>query len=380
MGMNIRNKSKISLFLMLLYTILIGLVMFNIILDKSIFWSKAYLYIIYLGLGILVLSLFLGRTRLYKFSKLISYIIFLPLAIMPLFKCWFKVPYIFCNSCPHKCPWGHTRTLFIPVILGINLKNREWCFKHCPFGKTQTDQTIACKKKFFLPKWILNIRYLFLIYTVYVIITTLLNTSSMGQNIAFAKGYIFIWITAIISLIIFLLSFLIPKFWCNYFCPIGSFGDLSLKLKSGMKYILLGILFSVLVFGFINLNAPDSEHIKSKDHSNEEGGIKGWMSVQEASDVSGIQVHHFIEDFNLPKDFDVNLPIKEIKNNYDANLHTEDIREYINNFVHSRGGHHVENDDEKKVDCPLGIVNDPYPGDCGIYVDKDNNGICDLSE
>lgn len=30
--------------------------------------------------------------------------------------------------------------------------------------------------------------------------------------------------------------------------------------------------------------------------------------------------------------------------------------------------------------CPIGIVNDPYPGDCGQYVDSDRNGYCDLSE
>ena len=30
--------------------------------------------------------------------------------------------------------------------------------------------------------------------------------------------------------------------------------------------------------------------------------------------------------------------------------------------------------------CPLGLVNDPYPGECRRYVDNDRNGICDLSE
>jgi len=29
--------------------------------------------------------------------------------------------------------------------------------------------------------------------------------------------------------------------------------------------------------------------------------------------------------------------------------------------------------------CPLGLVNDPYPGKCRRYVDRDGNGICDLS-
>jgi hypothetical protein len=31
------------------------------------------------------------------------------------------------------------------------------------------------------------------------------------------------------------------------------------------------------------------------------------------------------------------------------------------------------------VACPFGIVNDPYPGKCRRYVDRDGDGICDLS-
>ena len=33
-----------------------------------------------------------------------------------------------------------------------------------------------------------------------------------------------------------------------------------------------------------------------------------------------------------------------------------------------------------EVDCPMGLVEDEYPGSCGMYVDSDNNDICDLSE
>lgn len=32
------------------------------------------------------------------------------------------------------------------------------------------------------------------------------------------------------------------------------------------------------------------------------------------------------------------------------------------------------------LDCPRGIQNDAYPGDCKLYVDMDGNQICDLSE
>jgi hypothetical protein len=32
------------------------------------------------------------------------------------------------------------------------------------------------------------------------------------------------------------------------------------------------------------------------------------------------------------------------------------------------------------VACRTGIVNDPYPGHCKHYVDRNGNGFCDLSE
>ncbi len=31
-------------------------------------------------------------------------------------------------------------------------------------------------------------------------------------------------------------------------------------------------------------------------------------------------------------------------------------------------------------DCPKGLTNDPYPGNCARYIDTDGNGICDHSE
>ena len=30
--------------------------------------------------------------------------------------------------------------------------------------------------------------------------------------------------------------------------------------------------------------------------------------------------------------------------------------------------------------CPYGLVNDPYPGQCGHYIDTNGDGICDLSQ
>jgi hypothetical protein len=32
------------------------------------------------------------------------------------------------------------------------------------------------------------------------------------------------------------------------------------------------------------------------------------------------------------------------------------------------------------LDCPYGRINDPYPGQCDLYTDTNNNQICDHSE
>jgi hypothetical protein len=37
-------------------------------------------------------------------------------------------------------------------------------------------------------------------------------------------------------------------------------------------------------------------------------------------------------------------------------------------------------EEEIHSDCPHGEVNCEYPGNCGKYIDTDNNDICDHSE
>ncbi|HII72618.1 TPA: hypothetical protein HA265_07715 [Candidatus Woesearchaeota archaeon] len=42
-------------------------------------------------------------------------------------------------------------------------------------------------------------------------------------------------------------------------------------------------------------------------------------------------------------------------------------------------------EEEKKIEtlisaCPNGEVNDPYPGKCGSYIDRDKDGLCDYGE
>jgi hypothetical protein len=38
------------------------------------------------------------------------------------------------------------------------------------------------------------------------------------------------------------------------------------------------------------------------------------------------------------------------------------------------------NSEEIDLECPSGVVNDAFPGQCALYTDNNNNEICDYSE
>lgn len=37
-------------------------------------------------------------------------------------------------------------------------------------------------------------------------------------------------------------------------------------------------------------------------------------------------------------------------------------------------------EESAQVECPFGRHDDPYPGSCGRYIDKNNDDVCDLSQ
>jgi polyferredoxin len=110
--------------------------------------------------------------------------------------------------------------------------------------------------------------------------------------------------------------------------------------------------------------------------------IKGWMSLDDVSREAGISLHHFLEDLNLPDNVDTSLPLKDIGKTYGIDFETSEVREYVNNFEHNPA-HHQESQKTTittETACPWNLVNDPAPGKCGLYADKNNDRICDYSQ
>lgn len=69
----------------------------------------------------------------------------------PLFRCFFKIPYVFCHVCPRQCVFGYFRPYLIPAALLMNLRARHWCHHACPVGSLQHQQGGGRP----LPRWLM---------------------------------------------------------------------------------------------------------------------------------------------------------------------------------------------------------------------------------
>ena len=203
----------------------------------SFFRNNGYFYLVYILLFvalILILLKYLKKINLSaKWMKIIFGILLFPAVMFPLFKCYFKIPYVFCKRCPRRCPWGLLRPILFPSLLVLNLDKRFWCYNMCPLGTLQDYQSSLFNKKIHLPRGIMNIRYVILALVTFIVIKLLFNLRS-GEFFFKFNHHFYIWSFSVI-VIIFLMNFFIPRFFCNYICPVGSFSDLVLKVESKFK-------------------------------------------------------------------------------------------------------------------------------------------------
>ncbi|MBW2989944.1 4Fe-4S binding protein, partial [Candidatus Woesearchaeota archaeon] len=202
-----------------------------------VFLSPGYMALVYIAIiiaFIIVLAKILARLDVKdKLLKAVYFVIFLPALAIPFIKCHFKVPFVFCRACPRKCVFGELRPFIIPSFILLNLDKRFWCYKLCPCGTVQEYQAKACKKRIRLPGWLINIRYAILAFV--IVMVSLLIMDERFRNPFFIGRYSIVAGTAIAASIIFLLCFFIPRFWCRYICPVGSFSDVVDKIGSGIR-------------------------------------------------------------------------------------------------------------------------------------------------
>ncbi|HNX68914.1 MAG TPA: 4Fe-4S binding protein [Candidatus Omnitrophota bacterium] len=196
------------------------------------FWSLPFLWVIKVfcaGAFALLILKWLGRTLPAGILKWIYGIVFLPILLLPLFRCWFKVPYVFCRVCPAPCPWGLVRTFAFNTFLLLNLRGKFWCQGLCPFGTFQECQAQVPGRKLSLPGWLSVSSFVILLAVAGMYLLTLFESRWAG--FFESGGYRWGMGAVLVALAILLSSFFIPKFWCRYFCPVGTIAELSASLR-----------------------------------------------------------------------------------------------------------------------------------------------------
>ena len=169
------------------------------------------------------------KTLSWSWLKLLGGIIFLPVLLLPALRCCFKVPYVFCRVCPDKCPWGLSRIFFFTSFVTLNLSGRFWCTAVCPVGTFQECQAQLSEKHLKPSSWLSGLPYIILLLAIVMYFLTFFASPWVG----FFEHGEYVWITVSVSatVLIIVAAFFITRFWCRFFCPVGTIAELSFRLK-----------------------------------------------------------------------------------------------------------------------------------------------------
>ncbi len=153
-------------------------------------------------------------------------LVFLPVILLPVFRCFFTVPFIFCRACPDRCPWGILRVSILSSAVLLNLPpGRMWCAHLCPLGTFQTAQAKVSPWRVKFARFAAASGYVFLLT---VTVLYLLSLAGARWVRPFEIGW-YEWGTAAVAVTaaILLGAFFIPRFFCRYVCPVGAVAELA---------------------------------------------------------------------------------------------------------------------------------------------------------
>jgi len=157
--------------------------------------------------------------------RLFFLVLFLPVILLPVFRCFFKVPFVFCRACPDRCPWGIFRTFILSSAVLVNLPlGRLWCSMLCPVGSFQQAQSQTVPWHVRLAPALAVTGYLFLLLVTGLYLLTVFHHPWVR---IFETGW-YAWGMVAVSVMVLILvgAFFIPRFWCRYFCPVGAVAEL----------------------------------------------------------------------------------------------------------------------------------------------------------
>ncbi len=167
----------------------------------------------------------------------LSYLFLAPVIFYPVFRCYFKIPYIFCHVCPRRCVFGFLRPYLVPGALIMNLEKRSWCHGACPIGTFYQCEARVASKTTRRPAWFWPVALGILLWTA-VAYFKIAGDLEAQPDVAwdwytffYTNGYeASCWILGAAAFL-FLAGWRLRRTFCGLLCPVGTLSHLILRLE-----------------------------------------------------------------------------------------------------------------------------------------------------
>ena len=164
--------------------------------------------------------------------RLISFLVLLPVAALPIARCYFRIPYLFCHSCPRPCTFGLVRPYVVTGALLCNVGDHRFCERVCPLGHVQ--QSIGRMRgraglRLGRAGAVARVALLVAVAVAYFAVRGASRSTAEADSVfawAFSDAYVVSAATVTAALLLVAASFVVRRPFCDAVCPIGAVSDL----------------------------------------------------------------------------------------------------------------------------------------------------------
>lgn len=121
---------------------------------------------------------------------------------------------------------------------------------------------------------------------------------------------------------------------CVRVCPKSSLSIKVAKKKIGIMTYAIAVIVIILSIILLSKAVGYWQSIPSATVQDNTGklnidNVRGWMPIGNVTQSAGIPIETVIQDFNLPKDIDLNTPLKDISSKYRVTFDPESFKDYL---------------------------------------------------